>query len=59
MNGIVDYIRDNWVAMGVIVLGILNVLQAIAKLTPTDKDDKIVAKIGAVVGYLFGKNPNA
>lgn len=54
-----DWIKANWVQIGVIVLAVHTLLKAIARVTKTKKDDIIVAKIGAVIGYLFGKDPNA
>jgi len=54
-----DWIKDNWIAIGVIALAVHTLLKAIARVTVTKKDDAIVAKIGAILGYLFGKDPNA
>lgn len=55
---IFDWIQNNWVAIGVIALSAHTLLKAVADVTKTKKDDAIVAKIGAIVGYLFGKRPN-
>lgn len=54
----VDWIKSNWPAIGVILLALHTLLKAIADVTKTKKDDEFVAKIGAVIGYLFGKRPD-
>jgi len=52
-----QWVQENWVAIGVIALALHTLLKAIADVTKTKKDDEIIAKIGAVIGYLFGKRP--
>ena len=52
-----DWIKDNWVQMSVIAFGLHTLLKAIADVTKTKKDDALVAKLGAFIGYLFGKRP--
>jgi hypothetical protein len=55
-----NWIQENWMAVGVIVLAAHELLKAIADVTKTKKDDAIVAKIGSVLKYLFlGKRPGA
>lgn len=54
-----DTIKAHWVEIGIIALAGHTFLKAIADVTTTKKDDAIVAKIGAVIGYLFGRRPNA
>ncbi len=54
-----DWIKSNWAEIGVIVLAAHTLLKAIARVTATQKDDAIVAKLGSIIGYLFGKDPNA
>jgi len=41
----IDFIKDNWME---IVLAAIGVFTVIAAVTPTDKDDKFLDKIGAV-----------
>lgn len=50
-----EWIQANWVQIGVIALGAHTLLKAIADVTKTKKDDAIVAKLGSIIGYLFGK----
>lgn len=54
----IDYIKNNWAEIGVIVLALHTLLKAIADVTTTKKDDAIVAKLGSIIGYFFGKRPN-
>lgn len=54
-----DWIKDNWVQIGVIVLALHTFAKAVVRVTATKKDDAIVAKIGAIIGYLFGKDPSS
>jgi len=54
-----DWIKDNWVGIGVIAFAFHTFLKAIARATKTGKDDKLIEKIGKIIGYLFGKDPNA
>jgi len=46
---------DNMTEIGTAVLAVFGALQAIARLTPTKKDDEIVSKIGKIVNFLFSK----
>ena len=52
-----DWIQTHWMEIGVIALAAHTLLKAIADVTKTKKDDAVVAKIGAIIGYLFGKRP--
>ena len=40
-----DFITNNWEQIVFILTSIVTVASAIAALTPTDKDDKFIAKI--------------
>lgn len=53
-----DWLKENWQAVGVIVLALHTLLKAIARVTKTKVDDNIVAKIGAIIGYVFGHDPS-
>jgi hypothetical protein len=52
-----DWISTHWIEIGVIALAAHTLLKAIADVTTTKKDDAIVAKIGSIIGYFFGKRP--
>lgn len=54
-----EYIKTHWAEIGVIVLTLHTLLKAIARMTKTSKDDEFLEKISKVIGYLFGKDPNA
>jgi len=43
----------NWAEIGVIIMAAFGLAQAIARATPTPKDDKIVSKIGKVLNVIF------
>lgn len=53
-----DWIKDNWAQIGVVVLALHTFAKSIVRVTKTKKDDAIVAKIGAILGYLFGRDPS-
>lgn len=59
-----EWIQQNWVAIGVVVLGIHATLKglrdAIDKTPATDDNwfERGVTIMGKLVGYLFGKRPN-
>lgn len=44
-----DFIVQNWDQIVVGILAVIGAASAIAKLTPTTKDDKIIAKVKKVV----------
>ena len=52
-----DWIQSNWAGIGVILIALHTLAKAIVRVTATKKDDKIVAQIGSIIGYLFGKDP--
>jgi len=51
-----DWIRNNWAGIGVIVLSLHTLSKAIVRVTKTKKDDAFVAKVGSILGYLFGRD---
>ena len=53
----IDWIKTHWVEIGVIAFALHTLLKAVARVTKTKVDDNIVAKIGAVIKYLFGRDP--
>ena len=48
-----DWITKHWAEIGLVLVGAVRLAESIAKLTPSQKDDKIVAKIKAVVAKFF------
>lgn len=44
-----DFIVTNWEQIVVVILAVVGAASAITKLTPTPKDDKIVAKVKKVL----------
>jgi hypothetical protein len=42
-----------WQEIGIVVMAIFGAAQAIVRLTPTPKDDKIVSKIGKILNAIF------
>lgn len=48
----VDYVISNWEQIVVVALAVVGAASAIAKLTPTQTDDKIIAKIKKVLDTL-------
>jgi len=51
-----DWIIANWASVVAIVTGIVTVASIIAKLTPTETDDKIVGYILKIVDFLALNN---
>lgn len=49
-----DWIVNNWLALTGIALASVALAKAITKVTPTVKDDEIVAKIEEVLQRLIG-----
>lgn len=47
-----NYVIENWDAIVVALLAVVGAASVIAKLTPTTKDDEIVAKIKAVLDVI-------
>lgn len=56
----VEFVQTHWVEIGVIIGGVILVAGRIAKLTPTETDDKIVAalhKLARVLSIDVPDNP--
>lgn len=47
-----EYITTNWVEITAIIGSIVTTASLIVKLTPTPKDDAILAKVISVLGFL-------
>lgn len=48
----VHWVTANWAAIGVAILAVLGAFSAIAKLTPTQSDDKIVEFLYKIIHTL-------
>jgi len=47
-----DFVVDNWETLGVIAVAVTVIAGAVARLTPTEKDDKIVGHISRFVSFV-------
>ena len=59
----IEWLKENWVQVGVIALAAHTLLKAIADAIDTEPEDesafeKVVNVFGKIVGYLFGHRPN-
>jgi len=45
MEGLITFLKTNWVSLSAIITGLVTVASIIVKLTPTPKDDAVMAKI--------------
>ena len=55
----IEYVTENWVALGVIVLAGITLFERIALLTPTTSDNKVVEylyKVAAILGFKVEDN---
>lgn len=50
------WITENWVDVSVTVAAIYGAAQAVARITPTKKDDEIISKVGRVLNFIFLKS---
>ena len=50
---IVSWVLANFGVISSVLLGLLSVASLVTKLTPSPKDDRVVARIQQVVGWLF------
>ena len=48
----IDYITANWADIGALALQLLGIFSLVAKLTPTDVDDKLLQKVLSVIHFL-------
>lgn len=49
----IEFIKSHWAEIGVILLGLVRAAEAIAELTPSERDDTVVAKIATMVRNFF------
>ena len=52
MDSIVSWVSANWVNIAAIYGGVVAIATVIVKVTPTQRDDAILAKIVDVISYL-------
>lgn len=55
---IIEWMSANWTDILAIIGGIVSVATVVVKLTPTQKDDAVLAKIVAVLDRFSIVNPN-
>ncbi len=48
-----EWMNQNWVEIGKVVMGVFGVVSVIVRLTPTPKDDAVVSKIGKFLMLIF------
>ncbi len=48
-----EWIVQHWAEIGLVLMAVIRAAEAIAAMTPTEKDDIIVAKIKAIVKRFF------
>lgn len=53
---VVNWVKDNWVTIASLIASIIGVASIIVKLTPTQKDDTILAKIIAFLSKYIALN---
>lgn len=58
MNEVINWIKEHYQDILAIIGGIVSVATIIVKLTPTQKDDAVLAKIVALLDYFSVVNPN-
>lgn len=58
MNEIISWVQNNWLQIGQIYLQIVGLASVIVAITPTKKDDTILANIISFVGKWFALNPS-
>ena len=47
-----EFIRDNWEQVGIIITSVVAIASAVSAMTPTPKDDGIVKKLYKVLDLL-------
>jgi hypothetical protein len=53
---LIQWITDNWIAISLIAPAVWGLLNAIAKVTKTDIDNKILAFVGKVVKAVIAQS---
>lgn len=57
MESVVTFLKDHWVEIMAVYGGLVAVATTIVKLTPSTKDDEILAKIIKVLDFFSTVNP--
>ena len=58
MTQVIQWCSENWQGVLAVLGGVVTVATAVVKLTPTPKDDAILAKIISVLAALSLVNPD-
>lgn len=53
---IVEFVKNNWLEIAQVITSIIGIASIIVKLTPTPKDDAILAKIIAFISKYIALN---
>ena len=53
---VINWIKDNWLQIVQVYLSLIGTASIIVKLTPTTKDDEVLAKIKSFVGKFVALN---
>jgi len=48
-----QWIQENWAIITTVILAVIRFAESIAELTPSQRDDEIIAKIKAILGNFF------
>ena len=57
MSNIIDWVSNNWATIIQVYLAIVGLASVIVKITPTTKDDSILASITSFVSKWIALNP--
>ncbi len=59
MDNIISFVASNWEGIAAVVVAVLYLGEKVAKLTKTDKDDKIVEVVESTLERFGVKKPEA
>lgn len=54
---VVNFVKDNWLAIAQVITSIIGIASIIVRLTPSTKDDAILGKIIAFLSKWIALNP--
>lgn len=54
---IVEWVKLNWIQIAQVITSVIGVASIIVRLTPTDVDNKILAKVVNFIGKYLALNP--
>ena len=58
MGGFIDWVQQNWEMIPVVITSVIGTASIIVKLTPTPKDDAILASIVKFLSKYIALNKN-